>query len=234
MNKKVILLTLIGLILMSVLSPIHVVGQENYQSNEQDTSLNVEIESNGNVEFDYLISFSTDNESDEEVFNEIKNDGDLLEEYRKQHEQGLQVTAENINNQVERNVSVSNVEIDTVEDGNGDKNYIVLRSEWENLAYTENQNIVLEEPFNSNFEFNGKVSVTGPDGMEVKSEGIEPDRNNENYLMWNDFDSGNEFKVTFYGNESNGYANKSLAIGIVGFFFVVVGGVFYHRHQKIK
>lgn len=154
----------------------------------------VELSESGDAEV--VVSATFDLEDDElAAFEELQDSDDAREEYRQLFESRMATLAEDMNEATEREVTVSNAELDlqTVDETGVAR----LAITWNGLAEVSDDQLVLSEPFASGFTTDRPFYVLIPNGFEVASVTPDAEEQDEGTLQWNEGSELDGFELVF-------------------------------------
>ena len=153
-------------------------------SGETADELIVEPSPDGSVDMTLVLTYDLSDDDDADGFNSIANDESVQEELRDRFEDRMQTVAADTDDRVDRDVSVSDAEIDLETDEAADIGTVTLSIAWEQLAVVEDGALVLTEPFASGFQTDQRMTVIAPDGYQFNSVNPDPTDSEDGEIRW--------------------------------------------------
>ena len=162
---------------------VAVAGADEHATPAADEpAIQVEVAEDGAAAVAFTYTFDLTDGDAEAAFEELRTDEDAKETFRDRFENRLREVAADASAETEREMSISDV---TLGAERYDETGVVRVSlQWSGLVATENDRLVVTEPFASGFEPDRPLYVTFPAEYTVADRHPEPDRDGERHLVW--------------------------------------------------
>lgn len=147
-------------------------------------SFTVDLQENGDADVSVTYTFDLDTDSEQAAFEELRDNQSARDAIASRFEGRLDVVASNAADRTGRRMSVTDPTVDISTDGA--TGVVTLQATWQGLAAVEDDQLLLTEPFASEFDPDRRFVVTLPDGYTA-DETPEADSQSSGELAW---DSG--------------------------------------------
>lgn len=172
-------------------------GVAAQQLQPTDGEFVVELEADGNATVEHVTRYDLTNESGREAFERLDGQAAAQDRAADRFRAAMQTEAEAMRQQVDREVRVGEVEVETERADGGEVGSVTYRFRWEGLAAVNRSSepaggdrLVLSLPFSRyddrdiRYELDRELVVVAPEGYELVSAAPEPGRQNETTAGW--------------------------------------------------
>lgn len=162
---------------------IAVAGADEHATPAADEpAIDVDLDEDGAAAVTFTYTFDLTDDDAEAAFEELQTDEEAMETFRDRFESRLNDVAADASAETDRDMSISEVTLEAERDD--DTGVVTVSLHWSGLAATENDRLVVTEPFASGFEPDRPLYVTFPADYTVAEQTPEPDRDGERHLVW--------------------------------------------------
>lgn len=177
-RETAIAVALVGLVGVGAVTPA--VGAATQETPERSFVVDLQEDGSATVTVTSTYDLETENESD--AFEQLRSDQQIRERFLTLFRERMGAVAANAENATGREMTVENGSIDlrTV----GDTGIVELSVEWEGLAATEGDRLVVTEPVASGFTPDRPFHLVVPDGYEATSTTPSPADSSDGQLVW--------------------------------------------------
>lgn len=196
-------------------------------------SFTVDLQENGDADVSVSYTFDLHTDSEQAAFDELRENQSARDAIASRFEGRLDAVAANAADRTGRRMSVSDAAVDISTDGS--VGVVTLQATWQGLAAVEDDQLVLTEPFASEFSPDRRFVVTLPDGYTAE---VTPETGSQdgNQLTWDSETSldGFELVATEESADSGGDSGVTGALGpglgpMVGLLSLVAVGLLGRR-----
>jgi hypothetical protein len=190
------------LCLFAATLPVSTTGLEDDTPEE---SLRIDLQADGDATVTLVVTENISEPADREAFDELN-----VTAKAQQFEQRMQRIVDRMAAETGRNTTVSSAEA-TVET-TGETGVIRLSVTWTKLAVTEDEQLVVAEPFASGFRPDRPLVLTVPEGYSITQSSVSPARTDGAVARWSSGTDLTGFSTTVTANGSTG---DSVPTGLV-------------------
>lgn len=162
----------------------------------------VGLETDGSATVTTVSTYDLTAEDERQAFKELQNDTATREDFRMRYRDRLAAVASDAENATEREMSVTDAAIDLKTSDEGETGVVALSAEWEGLASTDGDTLIVTEPFASGFTPDRRFVVIAPGGYAVSSVTPSPDDRSGGALVWAAGTDLGSFEVAFAPTET--------------------------------
>lgn len=144
----------------------------------------VDLHDDGSATVTVTYTFDLTTEAEQEAFRTLQDDKTAREELKSRFETRLGSVADAVANRTGRTMSVSDSTIDIRTEADGNVGVVRLSIEWSGLARTEGDELVVTEPFASEFRPDRRFILNAPERYEFATVTPSPDDRSAGSLEW--------------------------------------------------
>ncbi|MFO7926229.1 MAG: DUF7345 domain-containing protein [Halobacteriota archaeon] len=171
----------------------------------------VELEPNGDANVVFTDEFDLTDPDDRAVFEDARDDPELRAAAAQQFRQEMQFISDEASADLDRELRVGEVTVETTVDG--ETGIVAYQFRWENLARVDGDRIVLSEPFSTYDSLDRELIVIAPEGGELTSVSPQPERLGEEAATWPGLAQfGETFEVVAVGPDGSADAGTEDAL----------------------
>jgi hypothetical protein len=158
----------------------------------------VELEPNGDANVVFTDEFDLTDAEDRAVFEDARSNAELRAAAARQFREEMQFVSEEASADLDRELRVGEVTVETAVDG--ETGIVAYQFRWENLASVEGDRLVLSEPFSTYDSLDRELVVIAPEGEELTSVSPQPERLGKEAATWPGLtEFGDRFEVVATG-----------------------------------
>ena len=144
----------------------------------------VALESDGSATVTVTYTFDLTSEAEAEAFRSLQEDRTAREALRTRFSDRLQSVAQAAADRTGRSMAITDASIAIETANNGQSGIARLRATWVGLARTEGDQLMVTEPFASEFTPDRRFVLRAPDGYTISAATPAPAANDSNTLHW--------------------------------------------------
>lgn len=161
----------------------------------------VELDTDGDADTVFTDEFDLTDPEQRAIFEDARDDPELRAAASQQLREEMQFVSDVASEDLDREIRVGEVAVETVVDG--DTGIVAYQFRWENLARLDGDRIVLSEPFSTYDSLDRELVVLAPEGHELTSVSPTPQRQGDDVATWPGLTQfGDGFEVVSTGAES--------------------------------
>lgn len=150
----------------------------------QRTIFGLELAADGDAAVYWVVSLDLDDEEQREVYESVAANETRQEAFREDAVADLEAAAANASAATDREMRIRNATVETYERGGYGR--VQVRAVWENLAWADDERVVVTEPFAGGYEPSfDRVAIHGPEGYVRGALEPDPVRAQRNSGLWN-------------------------------------------------
>lgn len=201
-GTRLVALGICVLLLAGAVAPVTAVHDTGRQ-------FTVDLAADGSATVTYERSYDLSASAERERFETLANNSTALAERRDAFGQRLRAAAANGTARTAREMRIENVTAATRRaNGTG---VVALRARWVNLGGVYGAQVVVNEPFSTNFDPNGTLTVRGPEGYVRDDTAPRPDRALRNSASWGEGTGLDGFSFRFVDPDAVTSADRATA-----------------------
>ena len=161
----------------------------------------VELDTNGDADAVFTDEFDLTDPEQRAVFEDARDDPELRAAASQQLREEMQFVSDVANEDLDREIRVGEVTVETIVDG--ETGIVAYQFRWETLARVDGDRMILSEPFSTYDSLDRELIVLAPEGHELTSVSPQPQRQGDDVATWPGLTQfGEEFEVVATGAES--------------------------------
>lgn len=211
-------------------------GEQAALPGSDEPAIVVEPQPDGSAEVAVTYTFDLDDEDQEAAFDDLRADAEAREAFGDRFENRFADVADDAGQAADRDMSVSAATVDVERiDGTG---VVTVSVTWEALAATDENRLVVTEPFASGFEPDRPLYVVAPEGYEVTAATPEPDAWH-NPVSWNAGSDLHGFEVVLEESDDaaadpddDGPSAFGPGFGVFAAIAGLLGAALYARRER--
>lgn len=192
--RRVLALGLVALLLGSVASAPASAAATNHDD-ETSPSFVVEVLENGDATITVTMTYDLETDDQRDAFRSLEERPDDQQAALDRFADRLSDVADRTAERTDRSMDVSAADVSVTQ--SDDVGALHLTVTWSGLAATEDDRLVVEEPFASGFETERPLTLVAPEGYEVASATPSPDDEFDAHATWDVGTSLENFEVVF-------------------------------------